>query len=34
MRISWTHEYKTKTRIYTLKYYYGVAEPEKHWRKK
>ena len=33
MKISWTKQYKTKTRIYTLKYYYGYAEPRIHWRK-
>jgi len=34
MKISWTQEYKTATRIYTLKYYYGVLKPDITWRKK
>jgi len=34
MTTTWIHQYKTKTRIYTLLYSYGSSKPEINWRKK
>jgi len=35
MKTYWINQYKTKTRIYTLKYYYGSnSKAEINWREK
>ena len=35
MKVSYTYEYETKTRIYTCKHYYSSAKNEIiNWRKK
>ena len=34
MKETWIHQYKTKTRIYTLLYSLGSPRPEIYWRKK
>jgi len=34
MRTEWTYEYTTRTRIYTIKGYFGSSILEYKWRKK